>query len=535
MSAFLQALAALTRDASRRPRRWSFVPYDQLNDRLGALATSAPGDVGVVLVEAPAKAALRPYHRQKLATVLTNQRHFALEQAARGVAIRYVVARGDYASALRPLAAELGPLHMMEAAERELREDLRGLVNDGAVVVDRHTGWLTDDADFAGLARPWRMDAFYRQVRRRTGILIDTGGVPTGGRFSFDGENRRPWRGTPAAPNPLRFAVDEITSEVGALITSRYASHPGTLDLTTVPATDVDARNLWRHALTMCLPDFGPFEDAMSTLSSGLFHARIGALLNLHRLLPADIVRDVVAADVPLPSKEGFVRQVLGWREFVRHVHRATDGFRAPGEPTARPSVLSAHEPLPPAFWPGAHKSGLQCLDHVVADVWREGYSHHITRLMVLANIATLLDVEPRELTDWFWVAYVDAFDWVVEPNVLAMGTFATGDVMTTKPYVAGSAYIHKMSDHCGACAFSPKDDCPITPLYWAFLERHRSVLADNDRMALVMGSLRNRSAAQKDNDAEVYRITRASLSRGETLKPAPFSLQPPKKARKKP
>ena len=184
------------------------------------------------------------------------------------------------------------------------------------------------------------MDAFYRQVRRRTGLLIDKSGAPAGGRFSFDGENRRSWQGTPKAPAPLHFAVDEVTQEVGEFIATRFAAHPGTLDLAAIPATHADALALWRYALETCLPDSGPYEDAMSTRSSGLFHARIGALLNLHRLLPRDIVADVVAADLPLASKEGFVRQVLGWREFVRHVHRATDGFRTnASEVAARPSV----------------------------------------------------------------------------------------------------------------------------------------------------------------------------------------------------
>ena len=447
MSVFSQQLAALQPPSSKR-RRWIFVAYDQLSDRIGPLARVAAEDAGIVVVEAPAKAAKRPYHQQKLALVLTNLRHFALEQAARGVAVRHVVSDGDYAHALRPIIRELGPLQMMEAAERELRVDLQPLVDEGGLDVETHGGWLSTDDDFAALDAPWRMDAFYRQVRRRTGLLMEHG-KPKGGRFSFDGDNRERWRGTPKAPTPPRFVVDDVTGEVVDLIGRRYATHPGTLDATTLPASSADAAALWSWALSSCLPSFGPYEDAMSTSSSGLFHTRISGLLNLHRLLPRAVIDDVAAAPLPLSSQEGFIRQVLGWREFVRHVHRRTDGFRSlvdkpvdkPGDTSgagARPSVLGAHEPLPTAFWPGS-KSGLACLDHVVDDVWREGYSHHITRLMVLSNIATLLDVEPRELTDWFWVAYVDAYDWVVEPNVLAMGTFGAGDVMTTKPYVAGA------------------------------------------------------------------------------------------------
>lgn len=413
-------------------RRWFYVPYDQLTASLGPLAKADPRETGIVLIEAPAKAARRPYHQQKLAMVLANQRHFAIEQAQRGIAIRYLVAPNDYADTLAIVARELGPLHMMEAAERELRVELAGLVERGTLVVHPHEGWLTTRDDFvrgAGTHAPWRMDAFYRFVRVRIGILMDRG-KPLGGKLSHDAENRKAWRGRPAAPQPPTFAPDAITEEVGDLIATHFAKHPGTLDLTTLPASAADAETVWRWAKTKCLPMFGPFEDAMSTQSSGLFHTRISPLVNLHRLLPTRVVNEIATDEtIPLSSREGFVRQMIGWREFVRHVHVETDGFRilpngppaiaeAPrqraysawrGEPWptpvdsreatrggAAPSELEAHEPLPPAYW--GTKSGLACLDHVVEGVWREGWSHHITRLMVLSNLATLLGYEPREL-----------------------------------------------------------------------------------------------------------------------------------------
>jgi deoxyribodipyrimidine photolyase-related protein len=490
-------------------RRWFYVPYDQLTDRIGPLSRTPPGEAGVVLVEAPAKAGRRPYHRQKLALILANQRHFALEQAARGVAVRYVVAApgSSYADALR----DLGPLTVMRPAERELRKEVEAL---GNLEVVPHEGWLTSTEQFAAACGdpPWRMDAFYRRVRRDTGLLM-RGNQPEGGRFSFDKENRDTWPGTPPAPAPPRFPRDPIKEEVGALIERDYADHPGRLDLDALPATAADARSLWAWARGHCLPLFGPYEDAMSRKSRSLFHTRIAALLNLGRLLPADVVGDVVGLGVPLATREGFVRQVLGWREFVRHVHEATDGLR-----TSPTDFFGASRPLPDAYW--GRKSGLACLDTVVDEVWEEGYSHHITRLMVLANIATLLDVSPRELTDWFWVAYVDAFDWVVEPNVLGMGTFATGDLMTTKPYVSGARYIDRMSDYCAACAFDPKRDCPITSLYWAFLARHERRLADNPRLRMILATLRKRPAARRTEDAAVFARVSETLANGEVLQP---------------
>ena len=521
---FARELSERQRGLETGGRRWVYVPYDQLNDGFGPLASLDPREAGVVLLENPHKAARRPYHRQKLALVLANQRHFALEQAARGVAVEYRVAgEGGYAEALRRVAAERGTLSMQEPAERELRAELEPLIGRELTQV-AHAGWLTTPAQFARAAPagpPYRMDAFYRLVRRELGILMD-GAKPRGGRFSFDTDNRKPYRGEPVAPEPPRFEPDLVTQEVAELIERRYASHPGQLDLTRLPATRADAERSLAWAVRACLPHFGPYEDAMSTASSGLFHTRLSPLINLHRLLPKTVLAQALGAGVPLASQEGFVRQILGWREFVRHVHRATDGFRAfpPGTAASQgaPSALGAARSLPPAYWGKA--SGLSCLDRVVGDVWREGYSHHITRLMVLGNLASLLDLSPRELTDWFWIAYVDAYDWVVEPNVLAMGTYAVADLMTTKPYVSGAAYIHRMSDYCADCRFDPKKNCPITPLYWAFLARHASRLADNQRLLVPLSALRRRPAARRDLDARVFAHVSERLAAGEQLSP---------------
>ncbi|TNE92601.1 MAG: deoxyribodipyrimidine photolyase [Deltaproteobacteria bacterium] len=512
---FADRLAAANPDPSGR--RWVYVPYDQLTDAVGPLA-GEPSGLGIVLVESRHKAGRRPYHQQKLALVLTNLRHFALEQAARGVAVDYRFSSRPYAEVLREVAAERGPLAMMEAAERELRLELAPLVDDGLIEVLDHAGWLTTDADFAATGGPpWRMDAFYRGVRQRTGLLM-VDGKPEGGRYSHDGDNREPWSGLPWPPEPPRFPPDAITEEVCDLVRTHFADHPGTLVPDALPATPEDAEKLWAWALGECMTHFGTYEDAMSTRSRGLFHTRIAPLLNLHRLLPSRVVADVAASEAPLNSREGFIRQVLGWREFVRHVHRATQGLtELDGKPLSDP--LHRDQPLPPAFWEDS-PSGLACLDDAVSAVWDEGWTHHIQRLMVLANLATLLDVRPQEVSDWFWVGFVDAYDWVVEPNVLAMGTFGVGDLMTTKPYVSGANYLAKMGDACESCAFHPKKTCPITPMYWAFLARHRDAFSEVDRMNLVMGSLRRRSDARRQEDAEIFAWVRDTLARGERLQP---------------
>jgi len=547
-SSFARALARHGRP--RGERRWVYAAYDQCSGALGPLAREAPEERGLVLIESPWKAARRPYHRQKLALLLANQRHFALEQAERGVAVRHVVAEGPFAPALRALARELGPLRAMEPAERELAQELAPLAAQGLLELLPHEGWLTRAADFRAAfpaGPPWRMDAFYRHVRRTSGILMERG-QPRGGKFSFDAENRRAWRGTPRAPEPPRTTPDAITREVLALVERRYAHHPGTLTHDELPATRADAERWLAWALERCLPHFGPFEDAFSERSRSLFHTRLAPLVNLHRLTPREVLAAVLAAELPLASQEGFVRQLLGWREYVHHVHVATDGFRRlagesvppaarPGDggfarwsgrawPAseagpdggARPSYLGAHAPLPAAYW--GTPSGLRCLDATVAQVWREGYTHHIPRLMVLANLATLLEVEPRELTDWFWVAFTDAYDWVVEPNVLGMGSFALGALLTTKPYVCGAAYLARMGDHCGSCRFDPRTSCPITALYWDFLARNAGRLATNPRLAVPLSAASQRSPAQRARDSATAARVRAELAAGRPLAP---------------
>ncbi len=381
------------------------------------------------------------------------------------------------------------------------------------------------------------MDRFYRRMRQKTGILMQ-GSKPFGGHFTFDAENRKPFRNQVPVPAPPSFPPDPITKEVIAFVEETYGHHFGTTRNFDLPCTTADCDRFWRFFLNHSLPHFGPFEDAMRDDHLQLFHSKTSVLLNLGRLLPLDLIRDVaeraVTGVAPLASCEGFIRQLLGWREFMRHLHEQTDGYRlladdVPQEArprpqeqspdrtpvaaaaykasgvtdpyaSARPSALHASLPLPAVYW--GVKSGLHCMDTVVAQVIEEGWSHHITRLMVLSNLATLCGFSPRELTDWFWFAYVDAYDWVVEPKVLGMATYADGGLTATKPYVSGAAYINRMSNFCGHCVYDPKrstgpGSCPFTSLYWTFLERNQPILAGNFRMSGPYRSLRGKSSQE--------------------------------------
>lgn len=531
-------------DASARTQ-WFLVLPDQLHLGVGPWAGAKPRESAIVLVESGEWLSRRPYHKQRLGWIMLSQRAFALEAADAGFAVVYL--RSDEPMSEQVRAASAGRrLHGMDPAEREVRAEFAPLVASGLVSFQPHDGFLTTATDLerGRTADGWRMDRFYQGVRQRTGILMERG-KPVGGKYSFDADNRKRWDGSPTAPTPPSFPASLLREEVVSDIERCFAQHPGVLDLDVIPASSTEVDRLWTWAKRMCLPNFGPFEDAMSRKSRGVFHTRISAAMNLHRILPRRVVDDVAALDIDLSSKEGFIRQVLGWREFVYQVHRATDGFRAvasageepsrqigdagyarwAGKPWipkaaapegvdggARPNRLGAESPLPAAWW--GRESGLACLDHVVDDVWQEGWSHHITRLMVLSNVATLAGISPRELCDWFWIAYIDAWDWVVEPNVLGMSTYGY-DGMTTKPYVSGSAYLEKMGDSCSTCQFTPGKDCPIGPMYWAFLARNAGVLGDNPRMKLPMASTRARTDAQRSSDHAVFVALRDVLVEG--------------------
>ena len=517
--------AALRDDSKAEPSRWCFVSYDQLHLELHSRGGEPAEDVGLLLIESLEKGRSRPYHKQKLAFVLANTRAFVLEAQAAGHPVLHITTEGGIADALRDLSS-FAPIHSVRSAERELREQLSELIGTGELVEHSHDGWLTPREwfiDEVGSSPPFRMTPLYKRFRRETGVLMEEG-VPEGGKFSFDAENRKPWKGDPAAPSAPRFVKSAIDLEVEELVRQSFTDHPGEPDLSALPTSREQALEALSFTRSI-MPEFGPFEDAMSSESKGLFHSRMAAVLNVHRVLPRELLEEVLTTPAPINSKEGFVRQLI-WREYVHHVHEVTDGFRALEldrstthrrdaawylDPPAHlvddkekhPNRLQQTRALPRAYWEA--NSGLECLDVTVRAVMEEAWTHHIPRLMVLGNLASLLDVEPRQLTDWFHVAFVDAYDWVVEPNVLGMGTFAVGEAMMTKPYVSGTPYINKMSDHCAQCEFDPKSTCPISKLYWAFLARHEDAFKGNHRMNMALASMRRRTAEQKALDAAAF------------------------------
>lgn len=543
MNNFLQTIAKhAPKSAEAKSRRWIYVPYDRLHDGVGPLSETDPKNTVIVLMESRANETRRGYHKKKMTLVLSSMRHFALEQAERGCRIVYGVSPTSFADGLLSLQQKWKWTELLvnRPAERELRIELRDAAEAGLRTrIVQDSAWLSTTEEFEAIfgkpettttttttpsRRQYLMDRFYRAMRQKTGILMQRG-KPVGGKWSYDEENRKPYRGEVPVPKRPSFPPDAITLEVMAFIEQCHPNHFGSIEGFDLAVTRADAEAVWAFALAQLLPHFGPWEDAMNVAEPDLFHSMTSPLINLTRLRPEDIVRDVAeayeAGKIPLGSAEGFIRQIIGWREFMRHIHDATDGFRTI-EPNGAPSYLDAHRKLPAVYW--GKPSGMRCMDTVVAGVVENGWSHHITRLMVLSNLATLCGFSPRELTDWFWFAYVDAYDWVVETNVLGMGTFADGGLTATKPYVSGAAYINRMSDFCGKCALDPKKSlgpgsCPFTALYWSFLEQQEQKLAHLHRMSMPLQSMRKKTPAERTALRQRAEAAIGILDRGEIVR----------------
>ena len=516
---------------------WHFVAYDQLNSDL--LPTfSDPSQLGLIFIETSWKAKQIPYHKQKLALLLSNQRHFALEMQESGHPIKYIFSDKEYSEVIAGLNEKIGQISVVKPAELTLRKSLDELHQLGKIKISEHRGWLTTSEDFItslGEQPPWRMDKFYRHIRKKYNILLDDKKKPLGGSWSLDEQNRLPWDGSVELFEKPNFEKNKITQEVIEMIEEKFAHHPGNIIPENLPSTHQDANMLWNWAKSNVMYWFGPYEDAMTKEHKTLFHTTISSLLNLNRILPKTLLNDSLELDIPLNSKEGFVRQIIGWREFVRHVHEQTNGFETSEntllsragagwegdwcKPRNTPNLLNNSVELPPTYW--GEKSGMLCLDSAVGDVVQTGYTHHIPRLMVLANIGNMLGINPRELTDWFWAMFTDAYDWVVEPNVLAMGTYAVGDIMTTKPYVSGTPYIKKMGDYCGDCSLHFKKSCPISDLYWNFLEENKDHFSGNHRMAMPMRMLAKRTDEAKKTANDVTNYVRRRMAKGLILEPS--------------
>ena len=468
---------------------------DQLDRRLAHLRDRDPASTRVLMVVSDRKLTERTWHHQKVHLVVTAMRRFAASLESEGFAVdlRRAPSMRDglqhHVDAFDP-----GEVVAMEPASRMGTRTLEHL---GVTLLDNDhflCHWREFGAFRAARGRT-TMEDFYRWRRRATGWLMD-GGEPVGGRWNLDADNRRPpdatLARTAASDPPVVDPLDAIDVSLGAWLPDDVTLTGAAPDGTWATSRAGAIARLERFT-TRVLPRFGDHQDAMVAGAWHLNHSLLSHALNLGLLHPREVIDAVVEAHTegraPLNAVEGFVRQVLGWREFLWGIARtAEDGY-------ADRDALGAHDPLPPAF-AGTAPTAMRCVEDTLRSVHDHAYAHHIQRLMVLANLATLAGVRPSALTEWMHGTFIDAYDWVMVPNVIGMGTFADGGEVATKPYVSGGAYIDRMSlDHCRPCRFdrtkrTGDDACPFTTLYWDFLDRNRDVLASNHRIGRAYANL---------------------------------------------
>ena len=493
---------------------------DQLSDDLSALRGADPAQDIVVMAEVMAEATPVPHHPQKIALVLTAMRKFAAHLRARGFHVLYsrlddpetgptlpgeLLRRMAETGATQIVATQSGDWRL-HAALQDLPLPLRFLPDDR---------FLCPPQDFVAWAegrKSLRMEWFYRDMRRRTGLLMD-GAEPAGGQWNFDHDNRKAAAADLLRPRPLRFVPDAETEAVLDLVASRFPHHFGRLRPFHWPTDRTQALQALDHFITHSLPRFGAEQDAMLESDPFLSHSLLSPCLNLGLLSPREVCQRAEAAyrsgAAPLAAVEGFIRQIIGWREYVRGI------WALKGPAYLRQNALNHAAALPDAYWGAPTK--MNCLSKAVAQTRDLAYAHHIQRLMITGNFALLAGVDPAEVHEWYLAVYIDAFEWVEAPNTLGMSQFADGGLLGSKPYVSSGAYIDRMSDYCGGCHYRVKERvgpraCPFNPLYWHFLDRHRSRFATNPRMAQMYRTWDKMDAAHRatvlsDADAILARL----------------------------
>ncbi len=457
----------------------------------------------VVMIESLGRVRAHRYHKQKVALVLSAMRHYVEALRAAGWTVDYREA-DSFTAGLQAHVKKFRPqrLLMLEAAEWQARQSQRELSSKLNLEISlmRNTHFLSEQhPPQETVGKKIILEHFYRAMRKRFGVLLEKDGSPVGGAWNFDAENRKPYKGKPVPLAPVSFAPDEITQAVFDKVERECPDNLGSTQGFALAVTRAQALQTLDDFITNRLPDFGTYEDAMSVREPLLFHSVLSPLLNIGLLEPLEIVRCAEAAyragQAPLNSVEGFIRQILGWREYVYwRYHQMMPGFHDLNH-------WQAERPLPNFFWTG--ETDMNCLHHVITRVLKTGYSHHIERLMVLCNFALLAGIQPRAVNEWFLESYIDAYDWVVTPNVIGMGLCADGGVVGTKPYVASAAYINKMSDYCGGCKYDAKQRtgeaaCPFNALYWNFLLKFEKQLRANPRMGPNVLGLKHLDAAER-------------------------------------
>lgn len=485
---------------------------DQLWQGQSALESCAAkkADTPIVLIESLAHVKERRYHKQKLILIWSAMRHFAEELKADGWLVTYE--SGELFE--KPLTKwikkhKISELRVMEPADRPFAEFLAGLDLPCELVQmpNNHFLWSKEAfEDWATTRKSLLMESFYREGRKRFDILMK-GKKPVGEKWNFDKENRKPPKGKISPPDPLEFEPDEITQAVIKAVEAADYPTFGEAKSFSWAVTRQQALAVLDYFVSDRLPTFGPYQDAMVTGESTMWHALLSPYLNIGLLQPMEVIAAVEQAyeenDLPLNCVEGFIRQVMGWREYMRGIYNHVDA-----DYPSR-NYFEHIQPLPDFFWDG--DTQMNCLHQTIDTLKRTGYAHHIQRLMLLANFSLIAGLSPHAVEDWFHAAFIDGYDWVMQTNVIGMGLFADGGVLATKPYAASANYINKMSDYCKGCQYNHKarigeDACPFNFFYWDFLDRHREKLSAQGRMNFILKNL------DRMSDDELTKIRQAAI-----------------------
>lgn len=480
-----------------------FILHDQLN--LDAWPSWIREEKPLLIfMESAEKGRELPHHKKKALYVLSSMRHFALECAEAGFPVHYHSTKKHFDGGLKDILSESENLNLtfMTPSEWDSRERLRSVRDEfsGRVEEIPNNFFLADPEEYKARVKDgWLMEYFYREMRRKTGYLMK-GDKPEGGEWNYDEQNREKLPKDHPLPTIAETDPDEITKEVIDMVEEWFQDHFGESKNFTYAVTRRQALYRLNEFIDERLDEFGPYEDAMAQGKHDLFHSQLSVYLNNGLILPKEVCDKAEEAyqngEARLNSVEGFIRQIIGWREYIRVYYEAM-----------MPEVREANHfnftnNLPELYWSGETK--MNCMSECLKPVLGEGYSHHIPRLMVLSNFSNLTETDPRELNHWFHLAYVDAYEWVVLPNVLGMSTFADGGVLASKPYVSSGNYINKMSDYCKHCEYkiskkTGKDACPFNYLYWNFIDKQRETFSQNGRANFMVNMFDKKSEEDKE------------------------------------
>lgn len=462
---------------------------DQLSPDLSSLRHSDPEQDRILIAEVMDEATYVRHHKKKIAFLFSAMRHFAEELREAGWPVDYLKLDdpdnpGSLGAVLEQQMSQHKPekIVLTEPAEWRLVETFRNMDIE-MLPDDRFLCTPEEFAEWADGRKQLRMEYFYREMRRKTGLLMD-GDKPAGGKWNFDSENRKPATSELFMPQPMQFEPDAMTSDVLELTAERFAGHFGDLEPFAFAVTRQDALKALDHFVESTLPRFGDYQDAMLRGEPYLYHSILAQYLNCGLLGPLEICEKVEQAyrdgKAPVNAAEGYIRQIIGWREYIRGVY----WLKMPEY--ADSNHFGHQRPLPEFYWTG--ETDMNCLSAAITQTKKLAYAHHIQRLMVTGNFAMLCGIDPAEVHEWYLAVYADAYEWVELPNTIGMSQFADGGVVASKPYAASGSYINRMSDYCGSCRFDVKqrtgeDACPFNALYWNFLANQRDKLGDNPRM----------------------------------------------------